>query len=65
MILASQSGMMTAIKVIRETAKSFVYNDLSMNGIQRTKERRLSKGDPARKIFASTDEAMEWMGVAK
>ncbi len=61
MILASRTGTLTAIKVIRETPKAHVYNDLSMNGMARAKERRLSKTDPLRKIFSNTNDAMDWM----
>jgi len=61
MILATRTGTLTAIKVIRETKRGYVYNDLSMNGLAKTKERRLSKADLSRKIFASTDDALDWM----
>lgn len=61
MILATRTGTLTAIKVIRETKRGYVYNDLSMNGLAKTKERRLSKADPSRKIFANTDDALDWM----
>lgn len=65
MILATQSGNMTAVKVVRETPKGFIYNDLSMSGWAQTKERRISKSDQTRKLFSSTDEALDWMGIAK
>lgn len=65
MILATQSGMLTAVKIIRETPKGFIYNDLSKNGPERTKERRIGKDEEGRKLFNSTDEALDWMGVSK
>lgn len=63
MLLVSQTGNMSAVKVLRETPKGFVYQDLSMNGSARTKERRLSKDDQTRKLFSSTKEAFDWLGL--
>lgn len=63
MLLVSQTGNMTAVGIIRETPKAFIYQDYSMNGSARKKERRLSKDDPTRKLFSSTKEAFDWLGL--
>ena len=63
MILVTTSGNMTAVKLIRETPKGFIYNDLSLNGSARTKERRVGKDELTRKLVSSTNEAFEWLGI--
>lgn len=63
MILVTASGNMTAVKLIRETPKGFIYNDLSLNGSNRTKERRVGKDELTRKLVSSTNEAFEWLGI--
>lgn len=63
MILVTQAGNMSAVKILRETPKGFIYNDLSMNGSARTKERRIGKDELTRKLVSSTNEAFEWLGI--
>jgi hypothetical protein len=57
MILATKSGWLISVKVIRETPKGYVIRDCEKGA----RERRISKSDLSRKLFESTDEALEWM----
>lgn len=63
MILANLNGDMRAVRFVRETEKAYIYNDLSMNGDKRKKDRRLPKDSINPKLFKSTDEALDWMGI--
>jgi hypothetical protein len=57
MILASQSGMMIACRLIKETDKAWIinYNDKAY-----PKDVRVPKLSN-RKLFNNVDEALEWM----
>ena len=58
MILASQSGMMIACRLVKETEKAWVvnYNDKAY-----PKDVRVQKSGN-RKLFSNVDDALEWIG---
>ena len=60
MILASTSGMMSACRLVRETPKAWIinYNDKAF-----PKDVRISKDNPRQRLFATVDEAFEYMGL--
>ena len=59
MILANRSGVLQAVKVIRETEKAHVVTFCG----EKYKERRIRKEDETRKLFHDVDEACKWMGI--
>ena len=60
-LLASTSGMISALKAFRETAKSWYVTYYG----EGDKEIRISKTDPRRRIFDNMKDAEDWaMGVA-
>lgn len=60
-VLASTSGMISALKTFRETAKSWY---VTYHG-EGDKEVRISKTDPRRRIFDNMQAAEDWaMGVS-
>lgn len=55
-LLASTSGLISALKTFRETDKSWYVTYYG----EGDKEVRISKTDPRRRIFGNIDEAMDW-----
>ena len=59
MILASESGMMIACRLVKETKKAWIvnYNDKAY-----PKDVRVPK-EGNRQLFASVDEVFDWLGI--
>ena len=58
-IYATKSGWLIASTLIRETKKAYIVKHKD----DPDKEIRLSKDNKFAKLFANTDEAMDWMEV--
>lgn len=58
MILANRSGMMAVCKLVRETPKAWIinYNDKAC-----PEDVRVAKNDTTYGLFASVDEALEFI----
>lgn len=57
MILATKSGWLIAVQLVRETPKAHI-----VKATDEWKERRIPKDDPNQKLFDSVDDAMRWQG---
>lgn len=55
MILATQSGWLIAVKLIRETPNAWIVKARDEKW-----ERRVSKNDDRQCVFNNTDEAIAW-----
>jgi hypothetical protein len=55
-ILATKSGWLIAVQILRETPKAFIVKEVGQKG-----EKRVSKDSKNSKLFAGVDEAVEWM----
>lgn len=55
MILATKSGWLIAVSLVRETPKAFI-----VKARDERRGRRVPKGDQRQKLFSNTTEAMAW-----
>ncbi|MNR39599.1 hypothetical protein D3C85_1578210 [compost metagenome] len=58
MILASMSGMLIAVTLVRETPKAFIVKPRDA-----VNEIRVAKDNDKRKLFDTVSEAYAWLGV--
>lgn len=58
MILATKSGWLIAVRVLRETQSAFV-----VKAIDEKRQRRISKADDNQRLFENTDQALAWQGI--
>lgn len=59
MILATQTGWLIAVDLIRETPKAQI-----VKASDEKRERRVSRTDPKQKLFDSVDDALRWQGIS-
>ena len=57
-ILATKSGWLIAVEVLRETRKAFVVRERDSG-----RERRVEKDSSHQALFDDCDQAMAWQGV--
>lgn len=57
MILATDTGWLIAVHVIRETATAHLVEYVD----DPSKQRRIAKNDPRKKLFDTTDAALTWI----
>lgn len=59
MILATKSGWLIAVDVVRETRKATI-----VKARDEKRERRIPKDSEQQKLFSGVDEAMTWQGAS-
>lgn len=58
-ILATRSGWLILVEVLRETAKAYI-----VKARDEKNERRVEKTSTTQKLFDDCDQAMAWQGVS-
>lgn len=59
MILATRTGWLIAVQLIRETPKAHI-----VKALDEKRERRVPKSDERQKLFGNVEDAMRWQGIS-